>query len=109
MSARLAVDLAALSQASDRLAAIAAGFDTVNAVVDQVTAAIGCATETHELRAAVEHCAGAWRIRRGQLHDEVHHLSEIAGSVAQHLESTDLDLAANLASSAGSAAGSGPR
>lgn len=96
MADRLIIDLDALAQTSEQLAKIANEFDDTDTVVNLVTEAIGSTNETHQLRAAVEHFAGTWRIRREKVRDSVRYLSETSGAVAEHLASTDEDLAQNL-------------
>ncbi len=99
MGDRLVVDLDALAQTSEHLAKIANEFDDTDTVVNLVTEAIGSRNETHELRAAVEHFAGTWRIRREKVRDSVRYLSQTAAAVAEHLSNTDQGLASNLSSS----------
>jgi len=98
VGSRLVLDLDALARSTEQLAAIADGFSDADTAVDQVTGAIGGAPETHELRAAVEHVADSWRIRREQVREEIRQLALIAGSVVEHLGDTDRDLASSLAS-----------
>lgn len=96
MGDRLVVDLDALAQTAEQLATVANEFDDTDTVVNLVTDAIGSTNHTHELRAAVEHFAGTWRIRREKVRESVRYLSQTAGAVAEHLSSTDEGLATHL-------------
>lgn len=96
MSDRISIDLTMLADAGDRLRVIAADFDTADATVDVVTAAIGGTNETRELRHAVEEFAATWRLRREKVRADVHYLAEVATAVASELECRDQDLASQV-------------
>lgn len=96
MSGRLRIDLDALSASATDLAKIANEFDDADTAVDLVTDAIGTASQTGKLRHAVQDFAGTWRIRRQEVKENVRYLSQTAAAVAEHLASTDQDLATNL-------------
>jgi uncharacterized protein YukE len=109
VASKICIDLDALARTSEDLAKIANEFDDTDPVVDLVTGAIGSKNETHELRQAVEHFAGTWRIKRQEVKESVRYLSQTAAAVAENLGTTDTDLAANLTNPAPSTpAGSTP-
>lgn len=81
---------------SSQLATIANEFDDTDTVVDLVTTAIGSTNETHELRAAVEHFAGTWRIRREKVRENVRYLAQTSASVSENFTATETDLANSL-------------
>ncbi len=108
MASKIRIDLDALASTSDDLAKIANEFDDTDTMVDMVTSAIGATNETHELRAAVEHFAGTWRIRREKVRENVRYLAQTSASVAENLAAADTDLATSLTEAATSTTPSMP-
>lgn len=103
----LKVDLTALAEASHELNAVAAELTDTDDRVHEVQAAVGAANETHHLRNAIGDFSSKWKVRRGEVKDDVAYLAEMASKVANELAATDSDLAQSVSSGSSAPAPTG--